>query len=157
MRFLQASTPDFDEEFDSYKLFGSQPIQLYAKTADDVKTALNSIPVLSDMTIVPVGIQVLVPGSYKFTAHQLSSFTLGSGVFLEDLKKNIIHNLMDDSVYSFTADTLDNPDRFVLLFSDVYTGTQKLPVKGSLRVYSCGQSVFIRSDPSLGNILYKSL
>jgi hypothetical protein len=119
VRFIEGSTTFFDDEYDSYKLFGIQPLQIYSKTQDNINTAINSIPITSSFSIVSVSILVLTPGTYKITGHQLNTFTSGFTLLLEDLKINYIHDLKADSAYTFEAGTTDDPDRFILLFSNV--------------------------------------
>jgi hypothetical protein len=145
LRFVEGSTNAFDDAFDAYKMFGNQVLQLYSKTADNQKTAVNSLPVFADLTAIPVGLKVADPGTYTLNAGNITSFTEGCGILLEDLKTGAVQDLTNDSTYTFIADTTDDPDRFVILFMGVYyTGTGQIKDPGSVKIYSYGQTVFIQ-------------
>lgn len=117
IRFLPEASEGFDLEYDSYFLSGHAP-RFYSK-AGDHRLALNSLPANSAISEIPL----------CFIKNDYSSFSLeaagdltgmgGSQVMLADLKLNQVQNLSQNPVYNFTATEGDDPERFVLKFSEV--------------------------------------
>jgi hypothetical protein len=144
IRFVDGSSPAFDDNFDAYKLYGSQPVQVYGRTTDNVSTAIYTVPVMADNTLVPVSILPAASGSFKLSAYQLYTFTSGSGILLEDLKTGMVQDLTIDSVYSFTSDIQDDPNRFILLFSGVYyVGSNPMQENSLNKIFGSGNSIYI--------------
>ena len=111
------ATSNFDWQYDAYKLFGiTQSPQIYSLISDTF-ASINVLPYTGPNTVVPLGFRVGAVGNYSIIAHGISSFTYVTSIFLKDAKENTWQNLMADSIYSFTSNPFDDPNRFFIYFN----------------------------------------
>jgi len=95
-RIDDQATVNYDNCFDGMKYRGLEEApQLYSISADENELSVNSFPVNSEYSDIPVGFEA-------------------GDIYLEDLKIGEMIQLSDNSHYGFTANTGDNPARFVL-------------------------------------------
>jgi hypothetical protein len=143
VRFDASTSVLFDSEHDAYKLFGSDDApQLYTVLEDTTKVALNARPWGGFNTLIPLGFHIPVASSDTIVASNLDSFQPGIVIWLEDKKTGSWLNLMQWPQYVFSALPEDSPDRFMLHFSNPYTGVDS-KTKGSVRIYSYDASVYV--------------
>ncbi|KAF0196253.1 MAG: Uncharacterized protein FD166_2555 [Bacteroidetes bacterium] len=114
VRFNTQATEAFDMEFDAYYLAGFAPM-FYSKSADE-GYALNTLPVLTNETVIP----------FDFIKNESSEFKIelvqavpGAIIYLTDKKANKVVNLTETQLYQFTAVEGDVADRFLLTFGAV--------------------------------------
>jgi hypothetical protein len=117
VRFNESTTPGFDHEWDAYKLMGGAAVPNFFSKAGDTKYAVNSLPE-SSLT-QPVALHLVVGADGNYSLNMVNN-TLSSSIYvtLEDLKTGTIQRLNNSPVYSFTATTGDDPNRFRLHFKD---------------------------------------
>ncbi len=119
VHFTLGATANFDGDYDAYKLDAAgngMPI-IYSTAADNTKLAINGLPELTENTVVPVNFSAGTDGECTITA-DLQNLT-DARVFLVDNKLTKVQNLSDNPVYTFTASTSDQPNRFKLTFGSV--------------------------------------
>lgn len=118
IQFMNNASANEDRN-DALKLFSMNTAipQVYTTISTGQKFAVNALPELNANTTVPVGIYVPANGNYTISADGLANFSHCTSITLEDLKTNTTQNLMQNPVYSFTAATTDNANRFVLHFA----------------------------------------
>ncbi len=146
VRFDSNASLGFDGNLDAYKLFGvvAAP-QLYTLTPniDSIMLAINTMDAISSNMTIPLFLQVGNTGTYVITASELGSFDPGVKIYLEDLKTTDVTNLVQNQVYSFTADTNDNKFRFLLRF-DFQSSSVDTPIDETpFYVYSFDKNIFI--------------
>jgi hypothetical protein len=142
-----AATSHFDSQNDAYKLFGiSSAPQIYSLISD-TSASINVLPYAGQNTIVPLGFKVGSTGNYSIISHGMSSFTYVSSIYLKDAKLNYWQDLMTDSIYNFTSNPSDDPDRFFIYFNYVPAGIGTVE-KDGIMIYSYEDFVYIRN---LGN------
>jgi hypothetical protein len=124
------------------KWMGSSNIPQIYSLKDNEMECINTFPE-SDATTVKVGLVVGVSGSYILTATQLS---FSNEVTLEDTKLNKIINLKTQPIYTFTADTSDIPNRFLVHFGSTLSGVNDNIVSTSLNIYSYDKNVYITNN-----------
>jgi len=86
---------------------------------------------------VPLNFEAGVKGNYAMTFSFDTS--LYSSVFLEDKITKTIHNVLENSLYNFRANTNDRSDRFVIHFRPIVTVKNELPVK----IYYDGNDIIV--------------
>lgn len=126
IRFIQGATPQFDGNYDAWKLFSSNPNvpSLYTRIDSASALSINAYPVLDTAYSFPLYTKIPVTGVYSFKSFELGSFAQGVTILMEDLKTAIFYNLRDTAtIYSFnlSASTLSTPARFVIHFSPALT------------------------------------
>jgi hypothetical protein len=75
----------------------------------------------------------------------LSNFTVSTGVFIEDLKEDLMIDLAVQSDYTFNATPIDAPDRFVLHFGATGIGDQNATAN-QFSIYSYENNIYLRSE-----------
>jgi hypothetical protein len=121
IRFNPLSTMGFDPEFDGRFLPGYAPL-FYSKTGEE-KLAVNSIPGPEENLFLPFTF-IKNAGSH-FQIESRISGELASMVLLTDKKTGSAINLGKDSVYAFTSEDGDDPDRFGIRF--LHAGVVEVP------------------------------
>jgi len=119
--FDEEATSDFDGYFDAYKFFGyfdSIP-QIYSKTPGGTELAVNVLNTSANNMHIPVGFISGANSNFTIHASQMESFGSNCSIVLEDLKLNSMQVLTSDPHYTFSYDTIDSPDRFIIHFSEL--------------------------------------
>ena len=143
IRFDPLATGGFDRESDAYKMFGYMEVpQLYTELSDGTLTSINTLPDITDSTIVPLLLRTGSNGSYSITASEISSFANNTSIILEDKKERTMQLLNSNPVYTFFSDTTDNVSRFLLRF---YYNPQGIPNNNSdgTVVFSFNKTIFV--------------
>ena len=109
VRFTTEATPEFDGDFDAYKLFGdvAEAAQLYSLGSSPL--AINA---MTETSSVPVGMRAGAEGVYTIAATEINNL---SDVSLEDTKTGIFTDLLKNS-YTFSSSAAEAELRFVLHF-----------------------------------------
>jgi len=139
IRIDEASSDEYNEAFDSRFLPGYAP-KFYSMKGQE-RLSTNTLPGLSDRRIISLG----------FIKNNASNFTLelnpgnmipGLVIFLRDAKTNIVQNLSEIPVYSFSSTEGDDPNRFQLVFNNPYGVVN--PVKEKvIGIFSMNGSIYI--------------
>ena len=154
--FNENATNVFDSEYDAYKfLINDNVNHLYSKTSDDFGLAINTFPeaLLNSSIDVPLNYEVVESGTYTISAYQLESFT-DTPITLEDIQTGIITNFYENSVYTFTANTGDDPARFIVHFNFSTSPTQEYSFSLGYQIVS---SYIIPESPSMLDLMANNL
>jgi len=116
VEFNASGTTNFDPEYDANKLNGALNRPTIYSEMSSGWYGINTLPLLTQVTTVPVGLRPSVSAPMFFEAKGLGTFDPTSYVYLEDKKLNLMHNLRSTN-YNFTTDTADAENRFVLHFT----------------------------------------
>jgi len=143
IRFYPGSTIAQDGDYDAYKLFGWMYPQIYSTTSTQVKLAINTLPEYNDATIIPIGFQSPEEGEYSIRITEFSNFDQDVTLYLEDLKNDKMHNVSDNPEYVFSSIPADDPNRFLLHFSENETPGNSV-VRSSTTIYSFNQTVYVQ-------------
>ena len=150
IRFDSATTVLFDPDHDAYKLDGADDApQLYSVLPDSTKVALNARPWGGYYTVIPLGFHIDDATTDTLIASNLESFQPGIVIWLEDKKTGTWTDLTLTPEYIFNSLPGDNPDRFLLHFSNPYTGFTAR-TKGFIQIYSFDASVYVMNR-TIGN------
>ncbi len=143
--------PDAASSYDNYDaLYYSGSVaapRIYSVVNND-GLSINALPQITDNLTVPVGFTVGVPGTYTIRASELNTFGGSVIITLYDLKTSISRNLKVNPEYSFTADTLDNANRFLVIFGLAPYGISNNQASETIQIYSFGDAVFIKTNSS---------
>jgi hypothetical protein len=160
VHFNPYATASYDPGYDAYKLQGLQEApQLYTKIGDTNVTC-NSLPFTSTNTVIPMGFRCGLNGQYTLKADSLSTFADNIRISLEDLKLSNTQDLRLFPSYTFTYDTLDNANRFLLHFYNPSFGIPENTIGAAAQIYSFEDHLYIRSTdgtPLKGNVFVSDL
>ena len=147
VRFFDGAAEGFDSDFDAYKLYGNDDApQLYSIIAEEI-LAINSLPVLDEYRIVPLGFECDVPALFTIEASEIESFEGNITIYLEDIKEGTLYNLSNNPSYTFTHEIGNDPNRFLLHFgnpNDINETDQH-----NIRIYSNENIVYVQQPAGL--------
>lgn len=148
--FNQGATAAFDGSFDAYKLrsYSDQVPMIFTKGSDNSELAINGLPELDGSTVIPVYFEASTEGAHTLTAN-LEGLP-NAIVYLEDLKLNNTQNFTANPVYSFTASSGDNANRFKLTFGSV--GIDNPTATDAVLVYAHNGLVYLNGAPANATI-----
>jgi hypothetical protein len=137
VRFMPEATSEFDGEYDAFKLFGfiDESAQIY--TLGNIPLTINSVP--HGTGEIPLGIHANKSGEYTIAATHTGD--LGD-VTLEDTKTGII-TVLPAHPYTFTFDSVENEQRFILHFNTLTPAKTVERENAFAAVYSFNQIVYI--------------
>jgi hypothetical protein len=151
VRFDEAATPGFDQEYDAYKLFGIEAApQLYSVLAEE-NASVNTLPAIETCPDVALGFKAGAGETYTIAASGIESFDAKWPLLLEDLKSNITQDLRMNPVFSFSASPDDMEQRFILHFKNS-NGIGKATA-GEPGIYSNQHVVYVRNPDKLQGII----
>ncbi len=115
VRFFDAAQENFDNEYDAYKMFPNQPpVMIYSLLINpEIPVAINSLPLSSLNTSIPLGFISDRSGTYTITAEDVV-FDAGTDVKLIDTYENTETLLNNGTSYTFTTEGGEVRDRFYL-------------------------------------------
>lgn len=118
---LDNATMNYEDVFDAAKLFSSYNNlpAFYSTTPDHVNTAINCIPplVVNQTVTVPLSFRISDNGNYTVKANHLNSFDNDVVITLEDLITQSTTDLRTQPEYSFSYNTGERNDRFLVHFT----------------------------------------
>ncbi len=114
--YLEEATNDFDRLYDAHRM-GETSMELYSLLGKE-KLSINGRDPFESTDEVPLGIKQVAttPQVLSLTlSNREGIFTEGTPIYLYDKLLNIYHNLQDAS-YTFTASTLEDNERFKIVY-----------------------------------------
>lgn len=146
VHFDPKATSGYDPGFDAYKLQGlHEAPQLYSLIGD-LKITCNSLPFDKKDMIIPLGFQCGLNSQFMLRADSIGTFSENISIWLEDLKTNTLQDLRINSCYTFTYDTLDNSNRFLLHFENATFGITNSKQNIPAEIYSYRDAIYIQSN-----------
>ncbi len=111
------ATAEHDSQYDAYKMFAwdaSKP-QLFSRNDENSNLyAVNTLPEVTQNTVVPLGVQIGLAGSYSLNLTKNNFY--GIHVYLEDADLEQFINLRENPIYTFNQSAQMNTNRFFLHF-----------------------------------------
>ena len=151
VRFTEAATTGFDGNWDAYKMQGGADApQLSSVASDNSNLSINSMPSGAGAVAVPVKFSFSTATDVTFTASGMESFNENIPIYLEDLALSKMVNLRLNPVYTFSYQTGNVIDRFILYFSGS-VGTEELSV-GSGKAFIGNGRLFIDAPGMKGQM-----
>lgn len=146
--FPENGTDSFDYRGDADKLYSSSETPQLFAVENNKELCINANAPLTEgeSKTVPLHLVQVIDGEYSLTISKLDQL---EDVFitLEDVKTNMMQDLRELPVYSFTASSNDEAERFLLHFAwspngidDNFEGATS-----NIQIYSYGKDIYIRS------------
>ncbi len=111
------ATFDFDSDFDAYKMYiqSSETPFIYFYQ-NNIETAINTIPDISENLTIPLGLSAINADSYKISLKQADNIYFP--IYLYDKELGNIQNLTENPEYKFSYNGGNTANRFEILFSE---------------------------------------
>jgi len=148
--FRDDATQGYDEPYDAGKMWGDSNFPQLYTTIPDYNLTVNALKWTSPAQVVPLAFLCGNNGIFIITASSLESFRQGVTIILEDKKEGIFQSLMQNPVYTFSYQTGDDPNRFLLHFNNPFVGISEQG-PDQIQVYSWEDFVYVKHITS-GNI-----
>ncbi len=138
------------EAFDS-KVMSVGANGIYSYLGTD-KLAIQGRDYFVDTDVVIIGNKHSASGQYTFSlAGKTGLFDAGQAIYLKDKQTNMYTNLQTDS-YTFSADALEQQDRFEIVYQpQAALGTSEM-VKAELAVYKEGDHFTVKASEKILSI-----
>ena len=141
INFNENASNGFDNEFDAYKIYGTEEApQLYSIIPDDI-LSINVLPYSNEKVLIPLGLKVGAADEYIFSVKK-NTFFKTVQVYLEDLENGTTTELKTTTGYTFTSNPEDDPKRFVLHLDGV-SGIEDNVQSDNLRFYVYNNKLYI--------------
>jgi len=114
--FNLAATDSFDAQYDAAKFAGALNRHTLYTVNGGKWMSRNILHDISSTSTVPMGFEPGANATFKLSFNGLNTFDATSYIYLEDKALNIMYNVRNGD-YTFTADSTDNWNRFVLHFT----------------------------------------
>ncbi len=136
--FNDNATDEFDSQYDAYKLRGSQTVpQLFTYDDYDDKLTINVQPFDGPVETVLTGFEAGKTGVFTLVASGIGNFPDDMGISIEDIETGNLIDLRTDSIYTFTANSTGNPQRFKLYFDGTALGVnQQNEINNDIKIYA---------------------
>jgi hypothetical protein len=114
----EGATVNDDNAYDAYKVMANGPEvpTLYAITPNGKSLSINGLPVITEETVIPLGINVGAAGTFSFKGEKLLNIPASMEVLLEDRLQGTLHNLRNNGSYTVQLSAGSNSNRFALRF-----------------------------------------
>ena len=116
VRIISASTINFDNNYDAYKVLSTGVSQIYTLLPNNTMLSVNSIPDIITLYDIPLSVKIYADGQFNVNASGLLSFSNNLGIFLIDQFNGTVRNLKTDSLYSINAMVSQSSNRFLIRF-----------------------------------------
>jgi hypothetical protein len=138
------------DPLDGMKMYSSVGApQLYSLSKDGKEMSINAFTESEDYQVIPLGMNAGAACEYSISVKGLNGFNTTGQLVLEDLKEGTFTPLFANTSYSFTADPLDEPIRFLLHLNGELDVPENLTGNDHMKVYSFGQQVYISSADNM--------
>ena len=149
--YAEGATNTYDTSFDGESFNGNQYVNFYSINENKNWTIQGRGLPFPDEDEVPLGYHTEINGEFFITIDHLDGIFTNQPVFIEDRKKNILHDLKNEP-YAFTTEKGDFNDRFVLKFTNqTLSANEFSPNKKIALVYQKKGQLIIESQDSIIN------
>jgi len=159
IHFDANATPEFDQVYDAYKMFGivAAP-QLYTLTGSGTKLSINTTNGIQNGTslTIPLGVSVGVAGTYTFTVPQLNFDDIYS-IYLTDNTTNATVDLRATPNYKFTLSAGTDQYRFKIVIDKSPTSVNQIQADNSIHITNFNNNVKIAINESKASVYVYSI
>jgi PKD repeat protein len=121
IRFNSAATPNFDGNWDAWKIFSSNAAvpEIFTRIDSLSPLSINAYSPLNRKFTFEIFTKITNPGIYTIRGLELGAFASTVCIRLEDMQTNTFYNLRDTTAYSFNLSysSVNCPPRFRVIFS----------------------------------------
>jgi hypothetical protein len=141
IRFNNASTDQFDSDYDAYKLLNDPSMPSVFSSSASADYSVNSLPLTSLKKTIPLQLDVPNNAQYSWTA-DLNNFTSTDTLILQDRLLGTSQNLSDNPVYNVSLNKGNYSGRFYLLYNQKQTASSSSDNSG-IEISAIQKDVFV--------------
>ncbi len=148
--FTEQGSAGYDNGWDVNKLFSFEDFpQLYLEE-NGYKLSIDALPTLGEETrVVNLNFEPNGSGEHSLMLKNINDLD-NAEIMLEDLLTGNLHDLLKESIYTFYAYDIDDPNRFVVHFNPLATGIED-QASNIFSIYSLEKNIYIKSNDHSDN------
>ncbi|MCH2024014.1 MAG: SprB repeat-containing protein, partial [Saprospiraceae bacterium] len=140
--FYNEATDDVDENYDALYLDGDNSFQFATKTGN-TNMSINGLSELDGSIVtIPLHTEVTAIDNYTLSLTELSNFSAGTKVMLQDLLLAVSHDLTKGD-YSYIGNPVEGNDRFIITVLSAVVSTDKVEDVATFEAYRCYDNLCI--------------
>ncbi|MCB0381180.1 MAG: T9SS type A sorting domain-containing protein [Flavobacteriales bacterium] len=118
IRFIDDATPDFDGQYDAWKLLSPNPManSIYTTIPSNDKLSINSLPLYDTDTTIEVHTKVAASGLYTITIEEIFTFDNDFSLSFTDVDAEVTYNYSGGTL-TFDCVLLPNTPTAALTFN----------------------------------------
>lgn len=120
VRFNKLATDGFDEALDAYTFSRAMGNFNIWTTTGNTDYCINALPFPVESVIVPIGVNIKIPGTYKLSSAELKKLDLYN-ITLTDLMTSQVADLKKGEYVEFTSDAGPTENRFIITVTNSAT------------------------------------
>ena len=154
------ATPNFDMDYDAYKLFSSPGYLGYpgaytnrttiSSRLNNIDYSINALPYAQTQNaVIPVLVKVYATGQYTISPVDIQNFPAAACVILRDNYTNTNHNLRTGPYVCTIADTTTVPRFELTVCADLTTGVNNVSnskVSNSIFINQDGNGAYVKTN-----------
>ncbi len=143
--FKDGATELFDAAYDAVKMYSynEQHPQIYTLNSLDEELAINTNPALSSNKTIKLGFTTHVSGSFDIETTKISGFDTDVCIYLEDTYENIITDLKQQPLYTFSSDVDATTERFKIHFITQTASTDEMNLDNNVLIFSNENDIYL--------------
>ncbi|MCK9617820.1 MAG: T9SS type A sorting domain-containing protein [Lentimicrobiaceae bacterium] len=139
-----SATIGFDNQYDAYKLMGSDEAPQLYTTNSEQNFSINVLPYSANEIIVPMSFKAGVNTDYTLSVKELY-FDPSITILLEDVLAGQTLDLRQNNTYTFAAQTGDDVARFKVHILGA-TGIQNPGSSNPFNIYAFGNTIYVNNQ-----------
>jgi hypothetical protein len=150
--FNENATTGFDNNYDAYKLSGIPEAPKFYSIIEPEILAVNALPYPANDKTIRMGFEIGASGLYKIKLGNENPGQFYEAVYLEDLKENILINLVNNTEYSFFANITDDAERFLVHLFKPAGQNDFNPdgITAGENIYASGKAIYVNLEETSG-------
>lgn len=120
--YVAGATNNWDDNFDTKSMDSNKYIDFYSITQSTGFSIQGKALPFNSTEVIPLGYKTTISGEFSISIDHVDGIFNTQNIYLEDKKKNVVHNLRQSN-YKFSTATGTFDDRFVLRYTDKTLGT----------------------------------
>lgn len=148
VKMTEGATLGYDPEIDMLKMDGAADAPQLATRSDQLRLAINALPVTTGPLMVPMQFNADLEGTVDLSFSGTGSFDAGMNIFLHDSLTGQLINLIAQPFYTFSHSQGNLQERFKLIFGgSMAVGEIAM---GSGKIWLSGRTIYV-STPKAAN------
>lgn len=146
--FSNHATNDLDRMYDANGLGSSSCFEIYSLLNNEQYSIQGKGLPFNNNDSFDLGVKTPRNGNYTIAIDQLDGFISNEEVYLKDIEANVIHDLKT-SPYTFTSSSLENNNRFKILFKNSTLNENTLENTDSNTYLFINENINIKSSKNI--------
>ena len=137
------ATSDFELGFDARKMTSDAGVPTLYTRNNNVFMAINTYHSIEETPSIDLGMWPGTNGNFTLTFAGIDNFDATTVIMLEDKTSGQLTDLRANNTYTFNQTISENPDRFVIYFSEPVVSGVNNVTAGACTIFSSGNTLYV--------------